>query len=294
MRISTEMNFGFLKGALFTAALAAAGLAGCDGGDSAVSGDNGSATAESSSSSTGSKDSAAVSSSGGASDTTAADTVDYAKYAAMGAGTYVLGNGDTLLVLSDTARATVEAINSMLTYLGAGPETVTSSSSSSAAASSSSASALKKTSAVSSTEAVSSTGSLISNIPILKQMNVSAINDVTKEYIYLGINKDDGSSKYSIKRTDVQTGQVDYDTVAVSHPSANEITIKGNEFGEVTNYVFTDKGIGVYGNGSFLYTITKDPAKSNGIVLTNNEDGYDESAYATVDTKFYPVVTSAE
>src|SRR5574344_1127206 len=132
MRISTEMNFGFLKGALFTAA-------------------------ESSSSSTGSKDSAAVSSSGGASDTTAADTVDYAKYAAMGAGTYVLGNGDTLLVLSDTARATVEAINSMLTYLGAGPETATSSSSS-AAASSSSASALKKTSAVSSTEVVSSTG----------------------------------------------------------------------------------------------------------------------------------------
>src|SRR5574344_698372 len=143
MRISTEMNFGFLKGALFTAA-------------------------ESSSSSTGSKDSAAVSSSGGASDTTAADTVDYAKYAAMGAGTYVLGNGDTLWVLSDTARATVEAINSMLTYLGAGPETATSSSS--AAASSSSASALKKTSAVSSTEAVSSTGSLISDIPIQKQM----------------------------------------------------------------------------------------------------------------------------
>src|SRR5574344_324599 len=187
MRISTEMNFGFLKGALFTAA-------------------------ESSSSSTGSKDSAAVSSSGGASDTTAADTVDYAKYAAMGAGTYVLGNGDTLLVLSDTARATVEAINSMLTYLGAGPETATSSSSS-AAASSSSASALKKTSAVSSTEVVSSTGSLISDIPIPKQMNVSAINGVTKEYIYKGFNDADGSSKYSVKYTNTRAGDVDYDTV---------------------------------------------------------------------------------
>src|SRR5574344_1051594 len=291
MRISTEMNFGFLKGALFTAALAAAGLAGCDGGDSAVSGDNGSAAAESSSSSTGSKASAAVSSSGGASDTTAADTVDYAKYAAMGAGTYVLGNGDTLLVLSDTARATVEAINSMLTYLGAGPETATSSSS--AAASSSSASALKKTSAVSSTEVVSSTGSLISDIPILKQMNVSAVNHVTEEYIYLGVNKDDGSSKYSIKRTNVLSGYVDYDTVTVTHPSANVLTMKAKEFGEVTNYVFTNKGINVYEDGSFLYTITKDPAKSNGIVLTNNEDGYDESAYATVDTKCYPVVTSA-
>src|SRR5574344_3014521 len=267
MRISTEMNFGFLKGALFTAA-------------------------ESSSSSTGSKDSAAVSSSGGASDTTAADTVDYAKYAAMGAGTYVLGNGDTLLVLSDTARATVEAINSMLTYLGAGPETATSSSSS-AAASSSSASALKKTSAVSSTEVVSSTGSLISDIPILKQMNVSAVNHVTEEYIYLGVNKDDGSSKYSIKRTNVLSGYVDYDTVTVTHPSANVLTMKAKEFGEVTNYVFTNKGINVYEDGSFLYTITKNPAKSNGIVLTNNEDGYDESAYATVDTKFYPVVTSA-
>lgn len=292
MRISTEMNFGFLKGALFTAALAAAGLAGCDGGDSAVSGDNGSATAESSSSSTGSKDSAAVSSSGGASDTTAADTVDYAKYAAMGAGTYVLGNGDTLLVLSDTARATVEAINSMLTYLGAGPETATSSSS--AAASSSSASALKKTSAVSSTEVVSSTGSLISDIPILKQMNVSAINGVTKEYIYKGFNDADGSSKYSVKYTNTRTGDVDYDTVAVSHPSANEVTIKGNEFGEVTNYVFTNKGINVYGDGSFLYTITKDPAKSNGIVLTNNEGYLVGDGYATVDTEFYPVVTSAE
>src|SRR5574344_1208441 len=127
-----------LKKAMFMAATvlaaggAAIGLGGCSGGASPVSAEDGNTELiERSSSSTDIKDTVVVnssssksdttataSSSSSNSDTTATDTIDYAKYVAMGPGTYILENGDTLLVLSDTAKATVDAMNTMLTYVG--------------------------------------------------------------------------------------------------------------------------------------------------------------------------------
>ena len=276
-RISTGKTIGFggempmaqkagtsvLKKAMFMAATvlaaggAAIGLSGC--GASPVSAENENTELTGSSSSN------------NESDTTA---TDYAKYLAMGPGTYILGNGDTLLVLSDTARATVEGMNTMLTYVGAGPETANAT-----------AKAMKKPSAVASTKFVTLTGS---NVPIPKRMNVSAIDGVAQEGIYLGINNADGSLKYSVKNTDTRTGDVFYDTLFIESPSKNVITNKSKEFGTSAKYVFNDKGIGFYDNddGSYLYSITKNPAKSNGIVLTNNEGYLVGDGYATVDAEY--------
>lgn len=294
-----------LKKAMFMAATvlaaggAAIGLGGCSGGASPVSAEDGNTeliersssstdikdtvvvnssssksdtTATASSGSSKSDTTATASSSSSNSDTTATDTIDYAKYVAMGPGTYILENGDTLLVLSDTAKATVDAMNTMLTYVGAGPETANAT-----------AKAMKKPSAVASTKFVTLTGS---NVPIPKRMNVSAIDGVAQEGIYLGINNADGSLKYSVKNTDTRTGDVFYDTLFIESPSKNVITNKSKEFGTSAKYVFNDKGIGFYDNddGSFLYTITKNPAKSNGIVLTY--DDIIETTKATIDVVY--------